>query len=82
MSKVLTNIDKTVCTNYFAKSVESPLADLGGAPGARAPPYSQTFLRFHAVFGKNWPKRPLAPPPYGPGAPPLREILDPPMAWT
>ena len=55
------------------------MADLGGAQGVRAPWVSK-FFRFHAVFGKIWQNRMLAPPP-PPGelAPPPGEILDPPL---
>ena len=42
------------------------MADLRGRKG-RAPPGSK-FFRFHAVFGKNWQNRMLAPP-RGVGAP-------------
>ena len=47
--------------------------------GARAP----KFFRFHAVFGKIWQNRMLVPPPpWGVGAPPPGEILDPPLSWV
>ena len=35
-----------------------PLADLKGARGTK-------FFKFHAIFGKIWQKRMLAPPPGG-----------------
>ena len=53
------------------------VADLGGAQGARAPPRAPKFFRFHAVFGKIWQNRMLAPP-LGVGATPGK-ILDPPL---
>ena len=62
------------------------MVDLGGTGGV-PPPSGQKFLRFHAVFGKNWSNSILAPP-LG-LAPPVWEILDPPLqrvsfhhSWT
>ena len=51
----------------------------GSKGGARdAPPRGPKFFQFHAVFGKIWQNRMLAPPP-GELAPLLGEILDPPL---
>ena len=47
------------------------LADLGATK----------FLGFHAVFGKIWQNRMLAPPPLPGVNVPLGEILDPPLHW-
>ena len=49
-----------------------------GAQGTRAPSGGSKFFQFHAVFGKFWQNRMLAPP-WGVGAPLLGEILDPPL---
>ena len=38
----------------------------------RAPPWGSKFFQFHAVFGKFWQNRMLAPLPRGVGAPPRR----------
>ena len=56
------------------------VADLRGAQGTRAPPPPRgpKFFRFHAVFGKIWQNRMLAPP-LGSWRPLLGEILDPPL---
>ena len=43
------------------------------------PPPGLKFFQFHAVFGKIWQNRMLAPPPPGVGPPLLGEILDPPL---
>ena len=53
-----------------------PVADLGGTRGMRTP-WGSKFFKFHAVFGKFWQNRMLAPP--GELAPLLGEILDPPL---
>ena len=44
------------------------VADLGGRRGRAPPPRAPKFFRFHAVFGKIWQNRMLAPP-WGVGAP-------------
>ena len=49
----------------------------GGARGTR-PPRGPRFFQFHAVFGKIWQNRMLAPP-LGSWRPLLGEILDPPL---
>ena len=51
------------------------MPDLGG--GARDAPQVSKFFRFHAVFGKFWQNRMLAPP--RSCRPLLGEILDPPL---
>ena len=38
------------------------MADLGGAGARPPPPWAPKFFRFHAVFGKIWQNRMLAPP--------------------
>ena len=48
---------------------------------ARPPPGSK-FFQFHAVFGKIWQNRMLAPPPPESWHPLLREILDPPLSMS
>ena len=45
----------------------------------RAPPPGSKFFQFHAVFGKIWQNRMLAPPPPESWRPLPREILDPPL---
>ena len=50
----------------------------GGGREGRAPPRGPKFFRFHAVFGKIWQNRMLAPP-LGSWRPLLGEILDPPL---
>ena len=45
----------------------------------RAPPRGSKFFQFHAVFGKIWRNRMLAPPPLESWRPLLGEILDPPL---
>ena len=61
--------------SYFA------VADLRGGTGdARPLPRGSKFFRFHAVFGKFWQNRMLAPP-LGSWRPLLGEILDPPLFW-
>ena len=45
---------------------------------APPPPRGSKFFQFHAVFGKFWRNRMLAPPP-GSWRPLLGEILDPPL---
>ena len=42
------------------------------------PPWGSKFFQFHAVFGKFWQNRMLAPP-LGSWCPLLGEILDPPL---
>ena len=54
------------------------VADLRGGTGDARPPWGSKFFRFHAVFGKFWQNRMLAPP-LGSWHPLLREILDPPL---
>ena len=41
------------------------VADLRGGAGDAPPPGGSKFFRFHAVFGKFWQNRMLAPPPRG-----------------
>ena len=55
------------------------VADLHSKILDARPPWGSKFFRFHAVFGKNWQNRMLAPPP-GSWRPLLGEILDPPLA--
>ena len=43
------------------KKRHCPVADLSGARGM--PPWGSKFFQFHAVFGKIWHNRMLAPPP-------------------
>ena len=47
----------------------------------RAPPWGSKFFQFHAVFGKIWQNRMLAPP-LGSWRPLLGEILDPPLVLS
>ena len=54
-----------------------PVADLRGRV-PRAPPEGPKFFQFHAVFGKIWQNRMLAPP-LGSWRPLPGEILDPPL---
>ena len=49
----------------------------GGRRGRAPPPWGSKFFRFHAVFGKFWQNRMLAPP--GSWRPLLGEILDLPL---
>ena len=51
---LLCPITTTVCSRS--------VADPRGAPGMRAPPRGSKFFQFHAVFGKIWQNRMLAPP--------------------
>ena len=68
------------CESIVSRS--STVADLRGARGTHAPSWGPKFFQFHAVFGKIWQNRMLAPPP-----PPgswrslLGEILDPPLEY-
>ena len=55
-----------------------PVADLRGGRRGRAPPRGSKFFQFHAVFGKFWQNRMLAPP-LGSWRPLHGEILDPPL---
>ena len=41
----------------------------GGSSVAQGTPLPPKFLRFHGVFGENWPNIGLRPPPFGLGAP-------------
>ena len=52
------------------------VADLRGVRGTPSP--RPKFFQFHAVFGKIWQNRMLAPP-LGSWRPLLGEILDPPL---
>ena len=55
------------------KSNQDFLSRSGGSKGGRSrrapPPYSPNFSHFHAVFGKIWQNRMLAPPSPRVGAP-------------
>ena len=51
----------------------------GGSRGREGRPPGPKFFQFHAVFGKIWQDRMLAPPLLGSWRPILGEILDPPL---
>ena len=51
------------CESIVSRS--STVADLRGARGTHAPSWGPKFFQFHAVFGKIWQNRMLAPPPPG-----------------
>ena len=55
----------------------STFASRGSKGSARDAPRGPKFFQFHAVFGKIWQNRMLAPP--GSWRPLLGEILDPPL---
>ena len=55
-----------------------PVADLHSKILDARPPWGPKFFQFHAVFGKIWQNRMLAPP-LGSWRPLLGEILDPPL---
>ena len=52
-------------------TVSTSVADLHSKILDARPPWGSKFFQFHAVFGKIWQKRMLAPPP-GELAPPPR----------
>ena len=56
---------QTVTLNF---SPPYTVADLRGGAGDVRPPWGSKFFQFHAVFGKFWQNRMLAPP-WGVGAP-------------
>ena len=58
----------------------SAVADLHSKILDARPPWGSKFFQFHAVFGKFWQNRMLAPPPPGSWRPLLGEILDPPLS--
>ena len=55
------------------------MADLHSEILDARPPRGSKFFQFHAVFGKIWQNRLLAPPPLGSWRSLLGEILDPPL---
>ena len=67
-----------VLKDYFKPCSHRSGGSKGGARGTRAPSWGPKFFQFHAVFGKIWQNRMLAPP-LGSWRPLLREILDPPL---
>ena len=72
---MLKRIEFIFCLNILILT-SKPLADLGGAAGARPPTGSNSFI-FTYIFAKKYPHRRLAPP--NSLVPPQREILDPPL---
>ena len=58
--------------------VNISVADLHSKILDARPPWGSKFFQFHAVFGKIWQNRMLAPP-LGSWRPLLGEILDPPL---
>ena len=71
-----------VC-HSFTEGVPISVADLREGARDAPPPRGPKFFEFHAVFGKIWQNRMLAPP-LGSWRPLLGEILNPPlhiMTW-
>ena len=69
-NKIKSNFRKPQMYYYLTEDITSNLAvaDLRGAWGTRPSPWGPKFFQFHAVFGKIWQNRMLAPP-WGVGAP-------------
>ena len=53
--------DETISADVLLYTVTVPSGGFRGARGG-APPWASKFFRFHAVFGKIWQNRMLAPP--------------------
>ena len=67
---------------FIVKHVTLSVADLHSKILDARPPWGSKFFQFHAVFGKIWQNRMLAPPPLESWRPLLGEILDPPLLVT
>ena len=66
--------------HWFSGALATVSYSGGSKGGSRdAPPGDSKFFQFHAVFGKIWQNRILAPP--GSWRPLLGEILDPPLSY-
>ena len=68
------NYNSQKVTYYAVADLHSKILDV-------RPPWGSKFFQFHAVFGKIWQNRMLAPP-LESWRPLLGEILDPPLLWA